>query len=80
LKVPAEPEQIALFVFGGRGRDNRTSLAGGRIVFIKEFMREVLETVRTRRVESAAIPEEYPLLRTLQFAAQYWPTGFGLAE
>jgi hypothetical protein len=36
-------------------------------------MREVLETVRTRRVSSAAIPEEYPLLRTLQFAAQYWP-------
>ena len=43
------------------------------MVFIREFMHEVLAGVRTRRVNSAAIPEQYPLLRTLQFAAQFWP-------
>jgi hypothetical protein len=73
LALPSEPDQIALFVFGGGA--NRTSLEGGRVVFIKEFMREVLGTIRKRRVNSSAIPEEYPLLRTLQFAAQYWPIG-----
>lgn len=71
LTLPSNVEQIALFVFGGGA--SRTMLGGGRIVFIKEFMRDVLEKLRTRRVNSAAVPEEYPLLRTLQFAAQYWP-------
>ena len=77
LTLPPKPEQIALFVYGGGGR---TELAGGRVMFIREFMRLILQTIRKtrvgnreRRVDNAAIPEEYPLLRTLQFAAQYWP-------
>jgi hypothetical protein len=73
LPLPAELDQIALFVFGGGAQ--RTTIGGGRVVFIKAFMREILEKIRTRRVNSSAIPEEYPLLRTLQFAAQYWPIG-----
>jgi hypothetical protein len=78
LTLPSELEQIPLFVFGGGA--SRTSLAGGRVVFIKEFMRDVLEKIRKRRVNAAAIPEEYPLLRTLQFAAQYWPIGEDVRE
>ena len=70
LELPKAPEQIALFVYGARGQ--RTGLAGGRIVLIREFMIEILETLRGRRVAASAIPEEFPLLRTLQFAAQYW--------
>jgi hypothetical protein len=73
LTLPAELEQVALFVYGGGAK--RTTVGGGRVMFIREFMREVLDRVRTRRVDSAAIPEQYPLLRTLQFAAQYWPVG-----
>jgi hypothetical protein len=71
VNLPVEPEQIALFVYGGLG--DRTTLAGGRIVLIKQFMAEILAAVRTRKLASAAVPEEYPLLRTLQFAAQFWP-------
>jgi hypothetical protein len=71
IELPGPPEQIALFVFAGRG--SRTTVGGGRIVLIKDFMREILAVVRQRRVASAAIPEEYSLLRTLQFAAQFWP-------
>ena len=70
LTLPTNLEQIALFVNGGGV--TRTTLAGGRVIFIKEFMREILDKIRGRRINSAAIPEEYPLLRTLQFAAQYW--------
>ncbi|HXD32676.1 MAG TPA: hypothetical protein VN643_16255 [Pyrinomonadaceae bacterium] len=70
LEIPKEPDQIALFVYGARGQ--RTGLAGGKIVLIREFMNEILSTLRGRRVAAAAIPEEFPLLRTLQFAAQYW--------
>jgi hypothetical protein len=36
-------------------------LAGGRVVLIKDFMREVFDNIRSRRVNTAAIPEEYPL-------------------
>ncbi len=70
LDLPKRPDQIALFVYGARGK--RTGLAGGRIVFIRELMNEILASLRDRRVAAAAIPSEFPLLRTLQFAAQYW--------
>lgn len=39
----------------------QTMLAGGRVVLIKDFMREVFDNIRSRRVNTAAIPEEYPL-------------------
>jgi hypothetical protein len=74
LTLPSDLEQIALLVFAG-GDMNRT-LAGGRVVYIKDFMRAVLARIHGRRLNSAAIPEQYPLLRTLQYAAQYWPLDY----
>lgn len=71
IDLPKELEQIALFVYGGRG--DKHDLAGAKIVFIKEFMLDVLAAVRQRKMAAAAVPEEFPLLRTLQFAAQFWP-------
>jgi hypothetical protein len=70
LSLPKDLDQVALFVYGGGTRSN---IAGGRVIFIREFMNEVLQGIRQWKVSAAAIPEEYPLLRTLQFAAQYWP-------
>jgi hypothetical protein len=55
LTLPPDLEQVALFVYGG---GDRATLAGGRVLFIKNFMREILEKLRGRRVSSAAIPEE----------------------
>lgn len=69
LDLPARPEQIALLVYGARGE--RIGLGGGKIVLIREFMNDVFTSLRARRVSVAAIPEEFPLLRTLQFAAEY---------
>lgn len=71
VPIPSEPDQIALFTYGGG--QARTKLAGGRVVFIGEFMTEIYNAIHDRRVANAAIPEQFPLLRTLQFAAQYWP-------
>ena len=70
--LPKKLEQIALFVYGGR---RGAPLAGGRVVVIGDFMQQVLAVVRQRHMATAAIPEEYPLLRTLQFAAEYWRSG-----
>ncbi len=84
LELPSEIDQVALFVYGGGGHK---TLAGGRVIFIKEFMRAILKKIRERRVDNrerrvdnAAISEEYPLLRTLQFAAQYWPVSAAASE
>jgi hypothetical protein len=71
LELPDIPEQIALMVYGSKG--DRTHLGGGKLVFIKEFMTEILTGIRRRKLASSAIPQEFPLLRTLQFAENYWP-------
>lgn len=73
IPIPKHIDQVALFVYGGG--DARTQLAGGRVMFIKDFMAEVHAGIGHRKVNSAAIPEEFPHLRTLQFAAQYWGIG-----
>jgi len=67
--IPKHIEQVALFVYGGG--DDRKHVGGGRVVFVRDFMAEVHAGIAHRKVNSAAIPEEFPLLRTLQFAAQY---------
>jgi len=70
IPIPSHIDQIALFVYGGG--ESRTQLAGGRVMFIREFMAEIQGGIAHRKVSSAAVPEEFALLRTLQFAAQYW--------
>lgn len=70
LDLPLEIDQIALLVFGSP--KGRADLGGGKIVMIGDFMREVRSEIGSRPVESAAIPEQFQLLRTLQFAAKYW--------
>lgn len=72
IPIPKHIEQIALFVYGGQ---TRKELAGGRVQLIGDLMAEIHAVLGHRRISSAAVPEEYPLLRTLQFAAQYWGGG-----
>ena len=69
MAIPKHIDQIALFVYGGKSRER---IAGGRVVFIRDFMEEIRAGIRHRKVAHAAIPEGLPLLRTLQFAAEYW--------
>ena len=71
MAIPDDIEQIALFVFGGRTRE---CIAGGRVVFIEDFMKDIRAGIGDRKVAHAAIPQQFPLLRTLQFAEQYWET------
>ena len=68
MAIPEDIDQIALFVYGG----GKSRLAGGRVVFIRDFMEEIRADIRLRKVASAVIPEGLPLLRTLQFAAEFW--------
>ena len=75
IPIPKHIEQIALFVYGGRTRDK---LAGGRVQLVAELMDEIRAAIGHQKVGRAAIPEQYPLLRTLQFAAEYWGDSHGL--
>jgi len=70
LNVPAEIDQRALLVFASTS--SRTSVGDGSIWLIRDFMVEIREKLRMLPVAKAAVPEQFPLLRSLQFAANYW--------
>lgn len=57
-------QQIAVFVSHPRGRDH---IAGGTIVSIDELMAKIrAKVVACGNMASNAVPEQYPLLRTIQ--------------
>ncbi len=59
-------EQVAILIVHPKNRDK---LAGGRIKSIDEFLAEVRDAVSEQGlVAKNAIPEQYPLLRTLQLS------------
>ena len=62
---PATPiEQIAVLVSHPKGRD---TLASGRIISIDEFIGQIRKEIKSRGIVAKnAIPEQYPLLRTVQ--------------
>jgi hypothetical protein len=69
INLPSDIEQIALLVFASKKMN--ISLGGGKIMIADELLRTILEDLRTKTLESHAIPEQYPILRTLQFCVQY---------
>ncbi len=66
--LPDSLDQIAVFLFGGR---NHHTIGGGRIILIDELMEEILLEIKDKPLVSQAIPEHFPLLRTLQYAVEY---------
>lgn len=68
LDLPAKVDQVALMQFGGGTRD---SLGGGRLIWVPDFVADMLSVLRQSRPDKAAIPSTLPLLRTLQLAAHF---------
>ena len=63
-------EPIALIGFGSApGRD---TLGGGKLILIGSLLEEIRITLKDRPLNRAAVPEQFFLLRTLQFAAHHW--------
>lgn len=62
-------DQIAVFV--SASKQNRQSLAGGRIVLASEILVDILKELRSSSIFSSAVSEQYPILRTLQFVCEY---------
>ncbi|MBA4760657.1 hypothetical protein [Sphingomonas sp.] len=67
LDLDVVPDQIALLQFGGGGRN---SIGGGRIVWVRDFIQEILSVLSTRSPDKMAVPSTLPLVRTMQLAAQ----------
>ena len=69
IELPDEIEQIALLGFASN--TNVKTLAGGEIVTSSQFLKQITVEIGGRKISSAAIPEQFPLLRTIQFAYQH---------
>jgi hypothetical protein len=67
--LPEEIEQIAVLVYASK--QNRQTLAGGRIVLANELLNEIITKLREKSIYSNMVAEHYPILRTVQFMCQY---------
>ncbi|MGI9264303.1 MAG: hypothetical protein ACR2QU_05205 [Gammaproteobacteria bacterium] len=63
-----EIEQIALIALGSRV--NHPTLGGGIVLTIAGFMAEILEELKLRSSDELSVPQQYPILRTLEFVAE----------
>lgn len=63
-----EIEQIALIALGSR--TNHPTLGGGTVLTIADFMAEILAEMKQRSSDELSVPQQYPILRTLQFVAE----------
>jgi hypothetical protein len=72
LDLPNEIDQIALLCFASRR--NRSTVGGGRIVLVQDLVHEITKGLKGKRVASDAVPEDKPLLRSLQFAIEHIDT------
>jgi hypothetical protein len=69
ITLPDKIEQIAVFVFASK--KNHPTLAGGKVLLVQDILKEIVDDVTQRAVNKNAIPEQFPLLRTIQFITHY---------
>lgn len=69
MDIPDEIEQIALLVFASKGK--RKTLGGGRLMIADELIRDILTELSGVRLDKSAVPEQYPILRSMQFVSAY---------
>lgn len=66
LKGDAKIEQLAIFVTHPKNKD---IVAGGQIMSVDELMKQIKDAIEKHgRMGNKSIPEQYPLLRTVQLA------------
>ncbi len=64
-------EQIALIV--SSDDPHRRSIGGGKILLVSDLLAEILEKLCSFSISAYMLPEQWPLLRMLQFVAEYRP-------
>jgi hypothetical protein len=69
VDLPTEIEQIALLVFASK--INKKEIAGGRIMLVDELLKQIVASLSGKRIEKEAVPEQYSLLRMIQFITHF---------
>jgi len=69
LEGGAPIRQIALIGLGSR--TNHPTLGGGEVLTLADFMTEILADLKDSGGQQGPVPQQYPILRTLQFVAEH---------
>ncbi|MFN2194685.1 MAG: hypothetical protein ACK2UW_01005 [Anaerolineales bacterium] len=69
LDIPDEIEQIAVLVFASDV--HHPYLGGGKLIIADRLIEEIFTELADKKLESNAIPEQWPILRSFQYACQY---------
>jgi hypothetical protein len=70
LDLPERIDQIAVLRIGSP--KGRATIGSGRLQMVGELLDEIRKDLSSRLIAKAAVPEQYVILRALQFAANYW--------
>jgi hypothetical protein len=73
--VPVDIDQIALLLYASK--TNKQTIGGGKLMLVPEFLREIIGSLNGRKIAKNAVPENFPLLRTIQFVAEFRADLFG---
>jgi hypothetical protein len=68
LDIPDDLDQVCILLMAGT---ERRAIGGGRIVRVADMVAQIMQDVGRYRPEKSAVPSGYPLLRTLQLAANF---------
>jgi hypothetical protein len=69
IALPDTIEQIVILGFASNAKVK--TVGGGRIMTTADLLAEITPVIAPLKIASAAIPEQFALLRTLQFAYQH---------
>jgi hypothetical protein len=74
FKAGTPIEQVAMF--GLIKNRSREELAGGKVWAVSDLLALVVAELKQRKIAKEAVPEQYPLLRTIQFMCEHSSTLF----
>ena len=75
LAIPDHIEQIALLGFASN--KNVKELAGGKIVTVADLYLDITNGLRGKKISQNAVPEQFSLLRTIQYCVDNETRLFG---
>ena len=69
VDLPDKIEQIALLAYASKV--NHQTIGGGQIMLVSELIGEIMDDLTAKDFSEEAVPENLPLIRTLQLAATH---------
>jgi hypothetical protein len=67
LSIPDKIDQRVVLLYGSKTKE---VCGGGRVYFARDYVNMFKKELKGKKIQSSAIPEYYPLLRTIQIALE----------